>query len=109
MSDHQIHNLVVLCSNEKVGYKWSGKLNELNGHLETTCQLEAVRCPTGCGVSLKHCDIALHVKLECSQLVINCPHCLVRGEKHFIEGRHLERVFQLSGQLSKPLQYYLYQ
>ena len=32
----------------------------------------------------------LHVKSECSQLVINCPHCLVRGEKHFIEGRHLE-------------------
>ena len=90
MSDRQIHYLVVLCSNEKVGCKWSGKLNELNGHLETTCQLEAVQCPTGCGVSLKRCDIALHVKSECSQLVINCPHCLVRGEKRFIEGRHLE-------------------
>ena len=90
MSDRQIHNLVVLCSNEKIGCKWRGKLNELNGHLETTCQLEAVQCPKGCGVSLKRLDIVLHIKSECSQLVINCPHCLVRGEKHFIEGRHLE-------------------
>ena len=90
MSDRQIHNLLVLCSNEKVGCKWSGKLNELTSHLETTCQLESVQCPKGCGVPLNRCDVTLHVKSECSQLVINCPHCLVRGEKHFIEGHHLE-------------------
>ena len=90
MSDREIHDLVVLCSNGKAGCKWRGKLRELDGHLGNTCQYEIVDCPKGCEVSLPRCDIALHVKSECSQLVINCPHCLVRGEKHFIEGRHLE-------------------
>ena len=90
MSDREIHNLVVLCSNGKAGCKWQGKLNELNGHLGSTCQYKIVNCPKGCEMSLPRRDIALHVKSECSQLVINCPHCLVRGEKHFIEGHHLE-------------------
>ena len=95
MSDRQIYNLVVLCSNGKAGCKWRGKLNELNGHLENICQYEIVDCPKGCEVSLPRRDIAPHVKLECSRLVINCPHCLVRGEKHFIEGRHLEECANL--------------
>ena len=95
MSDRQIHNLVVLCSNGKAGCKWRGKLNELNGHLEYACQYEIVECPKGCEVSLPRRDIAPHVKLECSRLVINCPHCLVRGEKLFIEGRHLEECANL--------------
>ena len=90
MSDREIHNLVVLCSNGKAGCKWQGKLNELNGHFGSTCQYEIVNCPKGCEMSLPRRDIALHVKSECSQLVINCPHCLVRGEKYFIEGHHLE-------------------
>ena len=90
MSDREIHDLVVLCSNGKAGCKWRGKLRELDGHLGNMCQYEIVNCPKGCEVSLPRRDIALHVKSECSRLVINCPHCLVRGEKHFIEGHHLE-------------------
>ena len=90
MSDRQIHNLVVLCNNVKAGCKWHGKLNELNDHLANTCLYEKVKCPKGCTGLLLRRDVALHVKSECSKLVINCPHCLVRGEKHFIEGQHLE-------------------
>ena len=95
MSDREIHNLVVLCSNGKAGCKWQGKLNELNGHLGSICQYEIVECPKGCEMSLPRRDIALHVKSECSRLVINCPHCLVRGEKHFIEGHHLEECLNV--------------
>ena len=90
MSDRQIHNLVVLCNNGKAGCKWHGKLNELDDHLANACLYEKVKCPKGCTGLLLRRDVALHVKSECSKLVINCPHCLVRGEKHFIEGQHLE-------------------
>ena len=102
MSDREIHNLVVLCSNGENGCKWRGKLIDLNGqfgHLENTCQFEIVECPKGCKALLQRRDMAVHVKSECSRLVINCPHCLVRGEKHFIEGHHLEEC-QSSTQLS---------
>ena len=90
MSDREIYNLMVVCSNGKAGCKWRGNLNELTIHLEDTCLFEMVECPKGCRLLLQRRDIALHAKSNCSQLVINCPHCLVRGKKHFIEGQHLE-------------------
>ena len=90
MSDREIYNLMVVCSNGKAGCKWRGNLNELTVHLEDTCLFEMVECPKGCRLLLQRRDIALHAKSNCSQLVINCPHCLVRGKKHFIEGQHLE-------------------
>ena len=90
MSDREIYNLMVVCSNEKDGCKWCGKLIELTVHLEDTCLFEMVECPKGCKLLLQRRDIAVHAKSNCSQLIINCPHCLVRGKKHFIEGQHLE-------------------
>ena len=90
MSDREIYNLMVVCSNGKDGCKWRGKLIELTVHLEDTCLFEMVECPKGCKLLLQRRDIAVHAKSNCSQLIINCPHCLVRGKKHFIEGQHLE-------------------
>lgn len=95
MSDRDVHNFVVLCSNEKDGCKWHGKLNELHRHREVECHFEKVDCPKGCNALLQRNDVTLHVKSECPWLVINCPHCLVRGEKCFIEGQHLEKCTQL--------------
>jgi len=96
MSDREINSFVVLCSNHgNAGCKWRGRLSEFYGHLENDCQFEMVKCPKGCGKFLQRCEIALHIKSECSRLVINCPHCLVRGEKHFIKGEHLEKCSNL--------------
>jgi len=92
MSNRDLFNLHVYCSNDTAGCKWRGRLNDLDTHLQSSngCLFEMISCPRLCGTRLLRSDVVSHCKNECPLLVINCPHCLVRGEKKFIEDQHLE-------------------
>jgi len=92
MSRRDLYSLHVFCINETAGCSWRGKLDDLDTHLTSSngCLYEITRCPRSCGTSLLRVEIASHCKNECPLLIINCSHCLVRGEKRFIEGQHLE-------------------
>ncbi|XP_065911135.1 TNF receptor-associated factor 3-like [Dysidea avara] len=92
MSNRDLYNLQVYCNNEAAGCKWRGRLNDLDSHLKSNngCLYEMTSCPRSCGTKLLRSDVGSHCKNKCPLLVINCPHCLVRGEKRFIKDQHLE-------------------
>ncbi|XP_065886630.1 TNF receptor-associated factor 4-like [Dysidea avara] len=87
LSDREIRNLHVMCTNKERGCEWQGELNDINNHLRNKngCQFEDVKCVEDCGKVVKRQYLTSHVKTECPRRKVDCHYCQISGEHQFIE------------------------
>ena len=74
----RIENLLVFCSMKERGCVWSGKLEELNPHLdldENNCQFVDSLCPLNCQKTIPRNKISQHVLENCVKRDYVCQHC----------------------------------
>ena len=97
LSDREIRNLHVMCTNKERGCEWQGELNDLNNHLGNSdgCQFEDVLCSNECGKMLQRQYLTSHVETECPCRKVDCQHCHITGGNQFIEGEHKEQCPKL--------------
>ena len=86
-----------MCTNKDKGCEWQGELKDINNHLENNdgCQFEDVTCTNGCGLVLERKYITTHVEITCQRRQVHCQHCLIVGERQFIEGEHKKKCPKL--------------
>ena len=74
----RVENLLVFCSMKERGCGWSGKLEELNPHLDpdqNNCQFVDSLCPLNCQKTIPRNVISQHVLENCVKRDYVCQHC----------------------------------
>jgi len=96
-ADREIRSFYVLCANNDRGCEWQGEVNDISNHLLTNngCQYMDVNCPNNCGRLLQRRGLTSHVEADCSCRKVECQHCHIIGEHHFIENDHKEQCSKL--------------
>jgi hypothetical protein len=107
--NEKINTSVVKCVSESLSddncCKWTGKLVDLQAHLENECQFHAKKCPNnGCDKKFPFCRMKQHA-LECYKRSEECKYCkevLPFDEIHIHEERceHKEVVDSFSCQFN---------
>ena len=72
--ERKVKGLKVKCPNWEKGCEWQGDLGNTAHHSSTKCQMEAIRCPTGCEEMILRSDSVNHSE-TCPQRAYKCPHC----------------------------------
>ena len=95
-ADREIKSLRVICTNQENGCEWQGKLNDIIDHLGNSdgCQFEGVECTLECGVMTQRRYLTNHIKNKCPRRNVDCQHCHITGEYHFIDGEHKEQCLK---------------
>ena len=82
-----LYGFMVHCINHGIGCKWTGKLGELDGHLNlgqvkslslelrtSGCQYVEIPC-VYCSFKVKRLNIRTHMKEDCRKRPFTCPYC----------------------------------
>jgi len=59
------------------------------------CPLEDVICPNNCGAPVQRHYMTSHLETECMCRKVECQHCHITGEYHFVEYQHKEECPKL--------------
>ena len=79
-----LNELIVFCSNVKLGCQWKGRLGEFERHLNeepdmefqlTGCPYVEIECKHGCGGKMRRGVIAEHQTEQCPQRPFCCAYC----------------------------------
>ena len=97
-----IRALKVKCSNLDNGCQWTGKLGELETHLQS-CDYAHLPCTNECKnndqiVKVLRKDLRNHLTNECPRRQYQCPHCKEMGEYQERTTSHLQTCPQVKVQ-----------
>ena len=73
-----IRDLKVLCSMKDKGCAWSGKLCELDAHLDSkldNCLFIGVQCPLNCDKVIAKTNLQNHIEELCAKREVMCQYC----------------------------------
>ena len=86
-----ILSLQVNCLLKERGCGWSGRLEELDAHLDPDqgdCEYADVHCPLNCQQKITRKDITHHIANECVKRDYICPHCSFKATYEIVSGVH---------------------
>ena len=87
----KIRQLKVYCTNKENGCRYKGELKDLEGHL-TNCLYQIIKCPNQCDVlTVQRHHLQHHLKEDCPNREVPCPHCHITDKHNIITGTHLEK------------------
>ena len=82
LKEHEVY-----CGHRNEGCEWSGKLVELDTHLNIACLYAIAGCRFNCGSRGKRCSISAH-EAECQLRPFTCPYCGDPGVYDDIVNKH---------------------
>ena len=84
-------DLRVECTRKESGCDWSGRLGELDMHVDLqngSCQFVSISCPNNCGESHQRSLLANHLKDLCPKRSFSCQYCMLGGTYEYICDKH---------------------
>ena len=85
--------LRVHCTLKDRGCQWTGKLEQLDAHLDVetgVCEYVDIECPEKCGQQIQKHQLATHVANECPKRDFNCKYCGFKATYEVICGQHMQ-------------------
>ncbi len=83
--------LDVRCAMKDRGCEWTGKLENLDSHMEMStgdCQYMDAPCPKNCGVQVQKRELATHLSSHCTKREFICKYCNFRATYEVIVNHH---------------------
>ena len=75
----KVLGLKVMCTNQEHGCTWTGRLGELDSHLDaendSCCEHVIIRCPNKCGECVKKQLLPCHLVDKCMSQLLSCTYC----------------------------------
>ena len=89
----ELNETQIYCPLRPQGCEWTGKLGNLNTHLNEgeqlgQCKYVYVNCPNNCFMEFPRREIKRHANNECKYRPFKCPHCGHNGIFIFVEQQH---------------------
>ena len=87
-----ISNYKIYCTNKVLGCGWSGKVDQLEAHLDPdgdNCQYVGTKCPFNCQQTIPKKKVEQHVAEECVRRDFTCQHCNFKATYEEVVGKHL--------------------
>ena len=85
--------LRVHCTMKDCGCQWTGKLEQLDTHLNVEtgdCEYVDIECPEKCGQQIQKCQLDTHVANECPKRDFNCKYCGFKATYEVVCGQHMQ-------------------
>ena len=85
--------LHVYCKKKDRGCQWTGKLEELDTHLDVNsgdCQYVDVECPEKCGQQVQKHQLVTHIANDCPKRDYHCIYCGFKATYEIICNQHLQ-------------------
>ena len=88
----QIASLQVYCITKERGCDWSGKLEQLDTHLDPdqdNCLYVDTKCPLNCHMTIPKNKVEQHVAQHCAKRPYVCQHCNFKATYEDVVDKHL--------------------
>ena len=89
--ERDIKNLCVHCTMKDRGCEWTGKLKQLDAHLDAEtgdCEYVDIECPEKCGQQIQKCQLDTHVANECPERDFVCMYCGFKATYNIVSNEH---------------------
>ena len=89
--ERSIKSLRVHCTMKDRGCQWTGKLEQLEAHLDVEtgdCEYVDIECPEKCGQQIQKCQLATHISNECPERDFVCMYCGFKATYDTVSNEH---------------------
>ena len=89
--ERDIKNLCVHCTMKDCGCEWTGKLKQLDAHLDVEkgdCEYVDIECPEKCGQQIQKCQLDTHIANECPNRDFVCMYCDFKAAYNIVTNEH---------------------
>ena len=89
--ERDIKNLCVCCTMKDRGCQWTGKLEQLDAHLDVEtgdCEYVDIDCPEKCGQQIQKCRLDTHIANECPERDFVCQYCDFKATYDIVTNKH---------------------
>ena len=89
--EKRIKNLRVHCTMKDRGCQWTGRLEQLDAHLEVEtgdCEYVDIECPEKCGQQIQKHQLAIHIANECPERDFVCQYCGFKATYDIVSNKH---------------------
>ena len=83
--------LRVHCTMKDRGCQWTGKLEQLDAHLDVEtgdCEYVDIECPEKCGQQIQKCQLDTHIANECPMRDFVCMYCGFKATYNIVSNKH---------------------
>ena len=87
----KVLELEVECSERNKNCTWTGKLSDLDAHVNDECRYVNVACPRGCGTEVQRWMLDKHTSNSCPNRLYVCRYCRRKDTYQLITTEHFPK------------------